>query len=707
MAENPTKKMLADQFLRAKPKFNSDLVALAGEPLQVFAGEKVKTGAKDPVAETVNDTQITWTFVEAVSGDDVDQRKGFVSGGALVDEGADVAQSGGFQPFPASVSKAEFADACYVQAELQSTNPAYLFALAFVQSGNQWGADEVKTADAADAPAVGVYQFTGDTWAALLQLADTSDLTLDRIKFPTAQCVVAAVLASKAATLLKGLITDRGVSAVDLYLAHMFAEEKSFGSNAAAKLLDAEKADPAQPCMKVITEIYTNGAVRTAFLKRNSAIFKEDGSATIEQALKTCTDKFVAGFDEVRRLANKIKESIPPDVGGPALNIQFSGRVIAISDQDVDALARVGESEVGNFGVQFGDGELTRALGGVIDTVINRAVHPSTQFPKTIQAVINQRSQFSAINDIGTWERLPKAPQKVFDMVQGHVQGRARGTASEIKGATHFFNPDTSNPPWGGPIRAHPTATFGKPKNSHIHGFPKDMHAPEGYAIQVGKDAAVFSGDGQPQGGLISLDKSVESILAAANKEWNFWGNSTFAHIGHTDREIEFATYVRDTYCKPLSASPPLSDIQNNKYAWSAVTISYMLRRAGLSSAEFTFSQRHSTYIREAIKARADQDTRKGYWGFRIGDPEAVLAPGDIVGYGRTHGMTFAQAQALFDRQDDYESHSDIVVAVKAGAADVIGGNVSNSVTKKTLKLDGRGKLADRGSLAFVVMKKK
>ncbi|MFX8903101.1 cell wall hydrolase, partial [Acinetobacter baumannii] len=91
-----------------------------------------------------------------------------------------------------------------------------------------------------------------------------------------------------------------------------------------------------------------------------------------------------------------------------------------------------------------------------------------------IQGVINQPKQFSAINDLGTWEKLPKPSDKHFEIVLHHIQSRARGTASQIKGATHFFNPDTSHPAWGGPIKAHPIASYGVPPDSHIHGFPEN-----------------------------------------------------------------------------------------------------------------------------------------------------------------------------------------------------------------------------------------
>ena len=310
------KKVSLTQFLRREPKFLPLSFIDPGDgnaSLQVIVGEKVKTGAKPDVEEATGGKTFKWVFVEAIEGNDPEKRKGFVSDTNLVAEDTDVPEPGVFEPFPASVEKAVFADACVMQAELNATNPAYLYVLAFVQSGAQWSATEVKTSDPDGAASIGVYQFTNQTWGELLKLAELNDLAPDQIKFPTAQCVVAAVLESKSASLLKGLLGGRGASAVDLYLAHMFADDKSFGSNAAAKILDAEKANGAQPSLDVIRQIYPDDPVRKAFLSRNKAIFKEDGSATIADALKTCADKFTAGFEEVRKLAHEIEASLPKD----------------------------------------------------------------------------------------------------------------------------------------------------------------------------------------------------------------------------------------------------------------------------------------------------------------------------------------------------------------------------------------------------------
>ena len=52
-------------------------------------------------------------------------------------------------------------------------------------------------------------------------------------------------------------------------------------------------------------------------------------------------------------------------------------------------------------------------------------------------------------------------------------------------------------------------------------------------------------------------------------------------------------------------------------------------------------------------------------------------------------------------------ANTDIVVAKRPGEIDVIGGNVRDSVCKKTLALSPSGHLADTSHNWFVVMKKR
>jgi hypothetical protein len=312
------KKVLVDQFLRSEPKFLPLTFIDPGDgggKLQVLAGEKVLVGAKQDVDETVDGRPFKWVFVEATEGQQVEKRKGFVENEFLGPEESVVPVSEGFQPFSTQVNREDFASTCYLQAMLNETNPAYLYALAFASSGDQWSATDVMTNDPPDAQAFGVYRFPKETWQHLISEPEATNILPEDIKFPDVQCIVAAILAAKSAKLLKAKITDRGLSAVDLLLAHLFADNEAFGSNAAATILQAEKDNKTQPSEAVIKAIYPDSAVRTAFFKRNSNIFGADGLATIEQALNVCETKLEAGFAEVRKLA----EEVDADVFGDSI----------------------------------------------------------------------------------------------------------------------------------------------------------------------------------------------------------------------------------------------------------------------------------------------------------------------------------------------------------------------------------------------------
>ena len=207
----------------------------------------------------------------------------------------------------------------------------------------------------------------------------------------------------------------------------------------------------------------------------------------------------------------------------------------------------------------------------------------------------------------------------------------------------------------------------------------------------------------------------MNSIISAANAEWDHWGNSTWNHvtgvkdIKHTDDETPFAQYVIDTYNAAAGGSPSLSDISNDDYAWSAVGMSTIMKNAGYLKTEFPRVESHSVFIRRFIKARRDNNTASAYWGFRLTEAGAVPAVGDLVGYARhaTQQLTVATAAPFFDKTGAYISHTDVVVAVRAGEIDVIGCNVLNSVTKKTMALDARGFLADTNHPWFVVLKRR
>jgi hypothetical protein len=209
------------------------------------------------------------------------------------------------------------------------------------------------------------------------------------------------------------------------------------------------------------------------------------------------------------------------------------------------------------------------------------------------------------------------------------------------------------------------------------------------------------------------MPASLERILDSAHTQWEFWGESTWhvaanqKHIGHTDDETPFAQHVIDKYCSVGGGSPSLVDIEDDRYFWSAVGMSAIMSAAGFVKVEFPFAQSHSVFIRHFIKARRLGIQSANYWGFRPGEAGGQPVPGDIVAYARGKNMTPAKAHALFDSTKAYESHSDVVVALRDNEIDVIGCNVLDSVTKKTLRIDANGHIQDDRHLWFAVLKRR
>jgi hypothetical protein len=208
------------------------------------------------------------------------------------------------------------------------------------------------------------------------------------------------------------------------------------------------------------------------------------------------------------------------------------------------------------------------------------------------------------------------------------------------------------------------------------------------------------------------MAKTVNDLLDSAANEWDYWGQSTWnlstgaKAVGHTDDEHDFAQYVIDHYNAVGGGDPSVNDIANDLYFWSAVGMSAIYKGAGFEKTEFPFAQAHSKWIKKFIKARKD-NVPALYHGFRILEAEAMPDVGDMVGYTYASGITFAQAQAYFDKTGSYPSHTDVVVARRTGEIDVIGANVLDSVTKKTVKLTAAGLIADRSHKWFVVLKRR
>ncbi|MDP2333191.1 MAG: DUF2272 domain-containing protein [Reyranella sp.] len=118
--------------------------------------------------------------------------------------------------------------------------------------------------------------------------------------------------------------------------------------------------------------------------------------------------------------------------------------------------------------------------------------------------------------------------------------------------------------------------------------------------------------------------------------------------------------------------------------AWSAAFISWDIESAGVPRDLFCPDQRHTIYV-ERMVARAAQ-------------PGAVFIPrrpserapqvGDLICASRSDSGT------TLDNLNRGAGHCDIVVEVRPGEVDAIGGNVGDSVTRSVFPLDESGFLS-------------
>ena len=200
------------------------------------------------------------------------------------------------------------------------------------------------------------------------------------------------------------------------------------------------------------------------------------------------------------------------------------------------------------------------------------------------------------------------------------------------------------------------------------------------------------------QATLVWAEPHTDRMLQLARQEWEFFGSQTIgkdgkvSHAGHTEAEEGYwqrvGVYWRNGVFLPWTG-------KDTDEAWSAAFISYVMREAGLGNT-FQYSDWHAHYINQAIDGRAADDKDLAFWGYRLS--ERAPQVGDLVCYRRQDDVNFTC------RPETYKSHCDLVVAVRPGEIDVIGGNVQDSVTLKTLATNSQGKLIDKNQQWFAVL---
>ncbi len=495
------KKLKETQPLRKTAEFLADFLTQNDVPIEIAGGIVVDCG------ETVSEDHggVTRNWVEVTH----QSLTGFIDETFLAPVSDDIDVIPGFQAFDLEVSRERFADACFTQALLNESNAAYLYALAFAESGEHWTATQVQApADGAG----GVFGYPQAIWDGLAKKLTKGTLGAADHRFPVAQSMVAAAFAGKAQAGLQKAREGEEVAGIALYLAHIFGSDVKFGVTAAQAVLKAEKANAASPLADVLGPLFeADQAALDALKQARATLF---AAPTVGKFVELCSARLDAGFKETRQFSDhEITEQLPQKPDAPVFTGKFDGPVITVTEEDVKALAAVSQSEVAVFKT-FGEEELKGGVHAVIDTIFNRVVYPSTEFAKSIQKEIERPFQFSALNGIGDWTKLPAPTQEILAITRDYVAARAKGLESKIRGATHFFNPKKSNPSWGAYLLAHMVAVYGREstRNVHFHGFASAQYKPpKPYAISFEGRLHPFRGDGTRLPGAQKLPGDVVS----------------------------------------------------------------------------------------------------------------------------------------------------------------------------------------------------
>lgn len=426
---------------------------------------------------------------------------------------------------------------------------------------------------------------------------------------------------------------------------------------------------------------------------------ESEGEKVITQFKTDC------GWTVVYTMNNALSGSPTPVSHGPggapssgsSVSVPAGHMRIEIGAAELDALARVAQSEVGRFR-KYGQDQLEGGVAAVVDTILNRVAHPS--YPDSIEGVVDQPFQFSAINSTGSWIGLPAADENVSGIVTEHVRARSTGVVSSVHGAMHFLNPYRASAnalaTWGNHVKANPVAIFGNDakKDVHYHGMAPGSSLPPAYAVVFAGSMSAFSGSGALSSSAGGFPSMANRILKICLEEWgdfaegkkkeaddpqylrvgDYWASIGQPHNGRT--QIVNASTGR-------SYNPP----------WSAAFISFVLREAGAGNG-FKYAQAHCHYVQDFIRGRSDAV-------YKAMHPDHYAPQvGDIVHFGRlgAKNFDFAEAVTIYQVDSFYSSHSDIVVEVDTagGFVRTVGGNVNNSVADKHFEVNSKGILKPR-----------
>ena len=196
----------------------------------------------------------------------------------------------------------------------------------------------------------------------------------------------------------------------------------------------------------------------------------------------------------------------------------------------------------------------------------------------------------------------------------------------------------------------------------------------------------------------LRLSSFKKRLISNANKEWKLWGGQTTVFgpmkiSGSRECDSVYRDRVGDYWKKGTGKN---LDCCDRGVPWSAAFISFIMKKSG-AGKYFTYSSAHTDYIRDSVKNRKS-NRKSPFKAYKLSEKPVEL--GDLICYSRQNNVNY-------DTTGSYKSHCDIVVKVnkRQGFAEVIGGNVTDGVTKRVVKVDGKGVLIDRTNDWFTIIK--
>jgi peptidoglycan hydrolase-like protein with peptidoglycan-binding domain len=197
-----------------------------------------------------------------------------------------------------------------------------------------------------------------------------------------------------------------------------------------------------------------------------------------------------------------------------------------------------------------------------------------------------------------------------------------------------------------------------------------------------------------PSGGTYGPGSALrQNAVTLALGEWARW------NFGQTKESDPTMRAALEEYWQAGTGSVPGTANWWSNLAWSAVFISWVMRNAGAGS-DFRYSSAHTDYVGAAKQNRLANNSNP-FKAYRVS--EVAPRPGDLIcverqdADGNWSGVTYDNVDQGFRA-----SHCDIVTEVSPGQIKAIGGNVSDSVSEKTVRTDANGRVSEPRYYAIV-----